>query len=205
MKASRLTLLLTLLVLVLAGCSQSMDDPGAPRSPLAPVFTTLEAPPLDSLEWESFTGTITPGTGGIMLQASTTWPRNCVFGINIPPDALDPGWGPIEITLQVPKRAMYQQHPELAGKLPMRFFPSGLHFLTPVSITATWMPWENFRQGYYESDYLDGADSSAVEVTYVPPIDRYRMTYAISHFSDWEVTRKGGGGSGQDPDDPHQE
>lgn len=203
MKASRFTVLLALLVL--AGCSPYAEEPGDPQSPLAPVFTTLQAPPLDSLEWESFKGVISPGAGGIMLQASTTWPRNCSFGINVPPDALDPAWDPIEITIQVPTRAMYQQYPELAGALPMRFFPSGLHFLAPVTITATWMPWEQFLPGYYESDYLDGNDSSSVEVIYLSHLDRYRMTYAISHFSDWEVTRRGGGGSGQGPYDPHQD
>ena len=187
MKPSRMTLMLALSVLLVAGCSQNSGDLTRNQAPVGPPTTLNDSPPLDELQYETVSGTLTPGSGGLMGMYSTTWPRNCWFGILVPPDALDEGYGPVEFTIQFPTWSSYQLHPEIAGTIPMRFEPSGLPFLADLTVFATWMPWEPLVPGEYEATEIGGTDSSAVEVQYLAGINRYRLTFQTGHFSDWEL------------------
>ncbi len=199
MKLTRMVATFLLLVLLIAGCSQLSDDPGRNPFPVVPPATLAGDPPLDDLEYETISGTLTPGTGGAMGIFSRTWPKNCWFGLIVPPDALDESYGPVAFTMQFPTYESYLEHPEIGGTIPMRFEPSGLPFLANITVYATWMPWEGTPPTALQAVEIDGSEINAVTVVPLPEIHRYRLTFQTNHFSDWEVNR-GPGEPEPDPD-----
>lgn len=190
MKRSRLIVMLSLLSLygmLFLGCGGEPNKAGQLTAP-RPIASRTDANEyLDSLnlDYEEFAGTLTPGVGGVLNATMTTWGKNCQFSLFVPATAVDPEGSPINFTMRIPTKASYLAHPEIASKIIVRFEPNGEHFSDSLTVQTTWMPWEGVPPDslYYWCIYGEGVPT----VTYLPNINRYRVTYKVNHFSDWEV------------------
>ena len=144
MNATRWMATLSLGTLLLAGCG---SDPGTRTngewlvlSPSGePVTTTVD---LDQLQYNSIEGQLAAGSGGVMVESVPDWGKNVTFGSAVPPEAMDPAWGDVSFVIEVPTTEMYLLYPDLYNVLVIRLSPDGMHFLAPLTVFATWMPWE---------------------------------------------------------------
>lgn len=176
---------LSLATVLVAGCSdESPNRTNEGWLILSPSGepVTLELS-LDELEYVEINGTLLPGQGGILSGYVNDWGKNCLFGLTVPPEATDPFWEPIEFSIRVPTQAEYQAHSELANLLLVRLDPDGTHFLAPLTLTTTWMPWEG--QPPTDLEFWNGSDWGVPTIT--PNAKRWRVTFSIDHFSDWRV------------------
>lgn len=147
---------------------------------------------LDDLDYEEISGSLMPGSGGIMSQNLTTWPKNCRFSLVVPPEAVPPTGPPIPFKVKVPTQASYLEYAaelENPDRLIIRLEPDGLQFLVPVTVKGTWMPWM-LGPGEAPDDpdplvFSNGSDSGVATVTQEGT--RYRVSFDVDHFSDWEV------------------
>lgn len=181
-----LALVLTFAVL-LVSCS---EDPGVPSAVIAPAGPGPQGSfsfDLDDLEYETISGTLQPGQSGGMYAYLTTWPRNCLVSLVVPAESM-PGGGPIDFSISVPTQESYLDPAyaaELEGVLIIRLAPDNTQFLGPIYVQATWMPWEGAPPATVW--YHNGTDWGIATVTYYPSINRYRVSFEVDHFSDWEV------------------
>ncbi|MCA9756894.1 MAG: hypothetical protein KDA27_13905 [Candidatus Eisenbacteria bacterium] len=185
MNATRWMATLSLATLLLAGCG---SDPGTRTngewlvlSPSGePVTTTVD---LDQLQYNSIEGQLAAGSGGMMVESVPDWGKNVTFGIAVPSEAMDPAWGDVSFVIEVPTKEMYLLYPDLYNVLVIRLSPDGMHFLAPLTVFATWMPWEGAPpEGLiFEND----GDSGVPIVT--QDGKRWRLRFEVDHFSDWRV------------------
>ena len=188
MNKTRFFAVLSLSALLFVGCGGNTSDPG-PSAPLTPaVGSPVALVNLDALDYEVLSGTLTPGSGGAMGQNLRTWRPygGCWFGLLVPPTSVDPEGDPINFTMRVPTKASYDAHPEIADRIIIRLDPDGMHFLGPITIDATWMPWlgaplDTLWFGTGQEDQLP------VVPVYNPTINRWQVSFQVTHFSDWEV------------------
>lgn len=158
------------------------DTPGPSRSP---GF-------LDDLDYLTISGTLQPGQSAIIFQAlPPDWPKNCTFGLIVPESSVP--YAPIDLSIQIPTREMYTDS-EWSGLLAHRLFfrlePDNTQFLGPVTVLGTWMPWENSvlaADPQPDVYAISDSDTVLVDVTFVPSENRYRLSFEVDHFSDWEV------------------
>lgn len=188
MNRTRFFALLSLSALLFMGCGGNSGDPG-PSAPLTPAV----GPPvalnlLDALDYEVLSGTLTPGSGGALGQNLRTWRPygGCWFDLLVPPTALNPEGDPINFTMRIPTRASYEAHPEIADRIIIRLGPDGMQFLTPITITATWMPWMGTPASTLFIDSGQGPLTPVVPV-YDSNTNRWHVEFKVTHFSDWEV------------------
>lgn len=177
-------------VVLFAGCGESPDKVSRLTSPSAPVVTVPRrqvrpAVSLDSLSYEVFSGTLSPGQSGVLSRSMHTWGSNCLFSLTVPATSMPDQGAPINFTMSIPTKSSYLAHPELDSLLIIRFAPDGQHFPGPITIQGTWMPWQGVPPA--QIWFYSGADSGLATVTYVPSINRYRIQFDVTHFSDWEV------------------
>lgn len=158
-----------------------------PLDTIDPLDLTQEF--LDTLEYEEFTGTIQPGVGGQLTVEMTTWVGGCLFGLQINPSSVPADWGPTTFSMRIPTYQSYVENPGLP--LIVRLEPSGLNFLEPIGVMATYMPWSGLdAEDMFEyfcllPEFAEYGEPTAVQV------DRYvRLYFYVNHFSDWGV---GGG------------
>jgi len=193
--------LLALIVLATFGCGDGTDtmapDPTEPagRAPVH-IYGLKPTPPsvLDDLDWEEFSGFVTPGTGSVLMGTLTTWPKNCDVALNIPPNALPAGSPPTEFSLAVPTRDSYDRYRDFNGgrglPLILRLEPSGIDFQVPVQVFATYMPWAEHNAD--APFYVHWTNSPVFEYRGMTEMDRDQNRTTVSfdapHFSDWEVT-----------------
>ena len=185
MNATRGIAALSLAALVFVGCSGDPDPQGGTGTVLAPSEGTPSTQDFDpeELEYEEFSGTLLGGQGGVMYEYSVTWGKNCLFALIVPPEATDPYWEPIEFTYRIPTKDSYTLHPELHDQLFIRLGPDGTHFLAPITVIATWMPWEGTPPDPLE--VWDGDEWREATVEQVGK--RWRVTFQADHFSDWRI------------------
>jgi hypothetical protein len=112
----------------------------------------------------------------------SSWMKFCYFGLLVPPGAVE---FPTDFTMSIPTQAMYDLHPEIAEEIIIRFAPAGTEFLEPITVHATWMPWEGDPPP--ELTFTDGETTGTTNPVYQPDIRRWRVTFQIDHFSDWRV------------------
>ena len=197
-RAYILLAMIGLLVLV-GGCQ---DDPtGFDESGNSPVISGDKSAPdptymalLNSLEYEEVSGSIAPGLGGFIMMEMQTWPGGCTFAVNVPPGALpgDDDNG-VPFSIRIPTYQSYLDHADYDnGKgLPViiRLEPSGLNFLTPLTVWGTYMPWAavDLSKPFVHRTVAPEYE----EFGHVPSVHRdkkwVRFDFVAPHFSDWEV------------------
>lgn len=183
--------LLALAAVHLVGCSRDSGPITRVASPrYLVVGGALPATVnLDELVYEELSGTLEPGVGGLMGRYLSTWPKNSWFSLIVPPDAIAENGAPVAFKLRVPNKDSYLAHPELDSTLVIRLEPEGVYFADTLTVQGTWMPWRPAPTGS-TLKYYSGADSGLARVEYIPSTNRYRVTFAVSHFSDWEIGPK---------------
>lgn len=209
MKQKHLILLMAMAALLLYGCSVDRSDLAGPAdgsdSPVAfnlgNEFDWLDF--LDGLEYDSIVGTVQPGQGVVMFADLPSWPRNCTFGLNVPPTALPEGGNPVDFTMRIPTYDAYRQNPEIMSRVLVRLGPDGETFQDSLTVYTTWMPWEPFPSEdpleyfyhiYGEGGEIGEGDIGTPTVTYFAGINRYQISFKVLHFSDWDIK--------PDPDPP---
>lgn len=173
----------------LAGCEADRANGPTPVGTETPGLerSTFD---LDDLDYEEITGTLLPGSGGVMSQNLTSWPKNCRFSLTVPAEAVPETGPPIPFSVKVPTQASYVEYAsELSDpdRLIIRLEPDGMQFTAPVTVGGTWMPWM-LGVGETLPDtlmYTSGPDSGLAVVTQFG--NRYRVSFEVDHFSDWEV------------------
>ncbi|HPF36934.1 MAG TPA: hypothetical protein P5571_15290 [Candidatus Krumholzibacteria bacterium] len=189
MKRSLVFFILLILALALFGCGRETDQTAPAVTSAAKYDLGDQQDILETLEYEVFTGTIQEGVGGWLTGTMTTWPKNCTFGVMVPPTAVPVGLGSTTFTMRIPTYQSYMDH--AADDLPLivRLEPSSINFQAPVSVMATYMPWTGmtaedvFEYWSVSPDYLNyGAPSSVTQVG-----NRVRIVFEVPHFSDWEL------------------
>lgn len=185
MKRTSLLALLLMFGVLLASCNDEPGETVAVVAPTAPEPQRVSGIDLDDLEYETLSGTLQGGQSGGMYAYLTSWPRNCLFSLVVPETSM-PGGGTINFTMSIPTQASYLD-PEFAEalheRLIIRLAPDHEQFAGPIYVQGTWMPWDGVPP-----DTLwvhDGPDSSMATITQVG--NRYRVSFAVDHFSDWEV------------------
>ncbi len=183
--------LLALAAVHLVGCGRDsgpVSRVASPRYLIAggAVPATLN---LDDLVYEEITGTLQPGIGGVMGRNLTSWPKNCYFGLIVPPEATSQMSENLDFKVRVPTKASYLAHPELDGTLVIRLEPEGYYFADTLSVIGTWMPWQPMPADHIVK-YYSGADSGLAQVDSIASTGRYRVTFRVPHFSDWEIGPK---------------
>ncbi len=203
MKRNTLTGLLILIALLALGCGQMGSENESPNGPIAPpvlltggtgdTYPEIRA----NMTYETFTGTLSPNTGGALMVYSQTWPGQCMFSILVPQEAMG-SESPTTFTLSFPDWDSYQARKNGDVLLPLilRLGPDG-HFNAPITIRATWMPgWdkpvcEDFLAGHYVEDGVGGfqweelSDECEVEI-FKMPRGKFEIQYQVDHFSDWD-------------------
>jgi hypothetical protein len=196
MNRTRLIATLSLCMFFLFGCGHDPSDQGKSANPLTPSTSSPVALDqdcdelLNSLEYETISGTLTPGFGGAMGMNLVTWGRNCWFGVVVPPEAMAPGGDPIEFTMRIPTKSSYLLHPEILNdEITVRLEPDGMHFLAPIRVYTTWMPWLPFSEGGGARGFCVGEEEADSTFTpeWLPDIKRWRQVFQVHHFSDWRV------------------
>jgi hypothetical protein len=142
---------------------------------------------LDSLDYETLSGTLAPNQGGVLSENLTSWPKNCRFTLTVPETSMSSETA-INFTMSIPTKASYDANSGLDDHLIIRLAPDGETFVGPITVEGTWMPWMGAPPDtlYYNS--LSGASESGMAmITYWPSINRYRVSFQVDHFSDWEV------------------
>jgi hypothetical protein len=189
MNRARFLLPLAFAGLIFAGCGQ---QPGRITSATGPEISKGDASPslnvdLNSLEYETFYGTLSPESGGALGTYLKTWGKNCWFSVVVPQGAMDPNDPPVNFSMSVPTKASYLAHSgtDLDSTIVIRLDPDGYPFRESIRIQATWMPWAPPPPD--SVNVWDGYASQRVPVQYVPSIDRYQIIFWVDHFSDWEV------------------
>ena len=187
----------------LYGC----DDGGyGPESAVRTAQKSYDPDPehyalIESLDYETFSGVMQPGMGGLMTAVAKTWPGTCYFGINVPPEALPSEQSSTTFSLSVPTYASYMAHAAENLPLILRLEPEGIRFQVPVTVLATWMPWDDRTPDEYfnvEPVYENGVlvDTIADEFG-TPSVTKikigWRVMFSVGHFSDWETNGGGGG------------
>jgi hypothetical protein len=176
---------LSLAALLFTGCGGDRSVPTDDGTLLAPPAGSPSTQDFDpeQLEYEEFSGVLMGGQGGVMFEYSVTWGKNCLFALIVPPEATDPYWGTIPFTFRIPTKDSYMLYPELHNQLFIRLGPDGTHFLAPITVVATWMPWEGTPPDPLE--FWNGGDYGTPTVE--PVGKRWRITFQVDHFSDWRV------------------
>lgn len=185
MNRTRLGAVLLVSGILFVGCD---GDPGRVASPTAPGGRSARpsSVDLDSLQYEVFSGTLYPGQSGAMYKNLKSWQApNCLFSLVVPASSMPDQGPPINFTMSIPTKASYDEDPTLFQRLIIRLAPDGEQFLGPITIQGTWMPWQGAPPNPLW--YYSGPDSGLATVTYLPSIQRYRVTFQVNHFSDWEV------------------
>ena len=183
MKRIRLLALLLITGILLVSCGQDPSGTSAVIGPPPPEPQRSPGFDLDDLEYETISGTLPAGQSGGMYAYLKTWPRDCVFSLVVPVESM-PGEGSIDFTMRIPTQASYLAHAEeLHHRLIIRLGPDGQSFLGPITVTGTWMPWQGAPPTplYYNN----GSEQGETTVTQVG--NRYRVSFQVFHFSDWEV------------------
>ena len=141
---------------------------------------------LDTLDYEEFSGTLVPGQGGALLATMATWPKNCIFSIIVPPEALpDDDSNPVLFSLRVPTYQSYMEHASDNLPLIIRLEPSNINFHVPVMVMGTYMPWDlPDAWEYWTIDPLQFFGDVEVITTRQ---GRKRVLFDAPHFSDWMV------------------
>lgn len=206
MKKNTLVSLVILLFITMAGCQHDGADLRSPAEQDSimstngmlvecPTWTATELEVLDSLEYETFSGSLAPGQGGWLSATMQTWPKNSNFTIMVPPGALpDDGSAPVEFSMRIPTRAAYEQYASENGgvELPLiiRLEPSGILFHENVVILGTYMPWRNDEIDtgcdavFWSTE--DGTPTNIGEAELWMQKNRWRVRFEAPHFSDWE-------------------
>ncbi len=195
MNRTRFIAALSLCLFLLVGCGRDPSGQGKSAGPLAPSASSPVALDedcyelLNSLEYETITGTLTPGSGGAMGMDLVTWGRNCWFGLVVPPEALAPDGDPIEFTMRIPTKGSYLLHPEILNdEITVRLEPDGMHFLAPITVYTTWMPWLPYAEGGNARGFCAGEEAdSTFAPQWLPDVKRWRQVFQVRHFSDWRV------------------
>ena len=185
------TLLLTGILFV--GCGRDPDGISRVTGPTVgrPGSASTLHIDLDELDYEVFSGTLYPGQDGFLSATSKTWGPNCVFSLVVPDSSMPAGSGPINFTMSIPKKTSHIAN-GLGPWMFIRLAPDQ-QFDGPITVTGTWMPWEGTPTGT-PPDTLwvydcGGTDSTMATITQVPGYSppRYRVSYQVNHFSDWET------------------
>jgi|GEM_PF-2423077 len=215
---TRLILLsLALLALLAAGCQNDPVGmtPDQTLTPTVPDKGTAELSPRDlwtdynaslEAEYEVFEGLYTPGTDAILGGILQSWPGTYAAGITIPAGALPDDYGPVTISISVPK---FKKHVPYEDQPPMVIIlePDGIQFIEPVEVMVYYPPWLDdpdgsplFKVFCMQPVYVNG-QLERVGYSDFQWLDRGTVTatpgplvFQVPHFSRWET--------GQDePDD----
>ena len=155
---------------------------------------------LASLEWEEFEGTLQPGTGGFIYAPSASWGAGASFSIQVPPGALPAGAGATDFSLRFPDKASYlnNEGENCENGLPviLEMEPSGMVFLEPVTVYATYMPWTDVTAQDVRDAWWSSTPDGPYELLWVRE-KKGVVTFAYKawHFSRWET-------GGPDPPQP---
>lgn len=185
MNIRRLCAALLVAGIPLVGCG---EHPGRIDRVTAPAWprTAGSFVSLDSLEYEVFSGTLMPGMGGALTGYARSWGPKCAFTLIVPASSMPDQGPPFPFTMSVPKKQSYDKYSvDLDSLLIVRLAPDGEAFIGPITIIATWMPWEGVPP-----DTLvvhSGSDTTLAITQYNPTLGRYQATFSVHHFSDWEA------------------
>lgn len=189
MNRKTLSAVLLLSGMLFVGCGR--DQEGISRITSPTVSRSGSVPRLDLLDdlnYEVFSGTLYPGESGIMSGTMTTWPKNCLFSLVVPASSMPPDGSPIHFTMSIPTKQSYLDHPELLHWMIIRLAPDGQQFQGPITVQGTWMPWQGVPPESLWVYSPGHTDSTLATTTYVSGLNpRYRVTYQVNHFSDWET------------------
>lgn len=194
MNRKALSTLLLLTGMVFVGCGGDPDGISRVTGPTVgrPGSASTLHIDLDELDYEVFSGTLYPGQDGLLNATMTTWGKNCVFSLVVPASSMPSGGAPINFTMSIPTKQSYIDHlAELDSMLIIRLAPDGQAFPGPITVSGTWMAWPGFNPQPPDTLWAydhGGTDSSLVTIVPVgstPP--RWRVTFQVYHFSDWET------------------
>jgi len=196
MKRIHAILVLAVLGLLLGGCGQDSDQT-SPQVPSAfsslriadKAFLDEHRDLLDQLDYEVFTGTLQSGMGGWLSGTMLTWDKGCTFGVMVPPGAVPDDLGSVQFTMRIPTKQSYQAYEELNLPLIIRLEPSGVNFLQPVTVVATYMPWSGMdAQDVFEYWCLNPSyQPFGTPFNIYQDKNRVRIMIQVPHFSDWEI------------------
>ncbi len=188
MNRTLLAIAITLVAALLGGCGGQTGSPAdvaAPPETPTGAYATTEID-FDELDYEVIEGTMEPGQPAVMGGYVTSWGRNCYFGLNVPDGAIQQQ---VDFSIMVPTRNSYLSFglgdPGIEDLLIVRLGPNGESFQVPITVCATWMPWRPLPSDLYYS--CGEGDEGTPEVTFLPDVKRYRITFQVDHFSDWRV------------------
>jgi hypothetical protein len=185
MNRTRMFTMFLLTIALTIGCGNQGGQQSA--SPSEPTVVSGDNKDYPGLTWETLSGTLAGGYSGAMGKYATTWDKNCWFGMIIPEGAIDPLSPPINFVMSWPTKSSYLAHPEISRRLILGCEPDGQHFQVPITIVATWMPWENSPPPPNPCPILSSdGDTAWADVTYNSTTRRYRLQFQVTHFSDWE-------------------
>lgn len=199
MKRFSLFLLLTISVVLVAGCGDESEPTAS--SPTVLAFApdksntvVINDEILASLEYEEFWGTIYPGMGGWLQTSMATWPGGSAFSIMVPPEALsgDPSES-VAFSMRIPTQQSYWDYYDENGIwLPLIILlePAGVNFAVPVTVMGTWMPWVPFQPSGFDAWTVNPDYEDYGPVRYLEFKKMWRVMYEAPHFSDWVVTDK---------------
>ncbi|HMB70525.1 MAG TPA: hypothetical protein VKU85_14515 [bacterium] len=187
MKRISLLALLAMFSSLLMSCG---EQPGEPITILVPTGPGAQLAPgldLDDLEYETISGTLADGQGGIMTGYMPNWGAKALFGLVVPQSSMPSGYD-VTFTMSVPTVEMYEDDvygPLLEDWLVIRLGPTPQNFLGPITVIGTWMPWDSNGPPVPLSYYYNGQEVGEVEVEQVGA--RWRLYFDVDHFSDWET------------------
>ena len=185
MKRAQLYVAPWILVLLLARCSSNSGDWSEAEIPVVPPTGPMALVEfhLDSLTYEEITGYLQPGEAGMMLEDLDLWPRYSSFGLIVPEGAVP---YPVDFTMRIPTQDSYEYWKEVIGdELIIRLSPANTHFLEPITVLGTWMPWRG--KPIQPLSYSSGSTTGPVDIIYDAVHRRYRVSFQVDHFSDWRV------------------
>ncbi len=214
MKPLSLFSLLVLTAMLAVGCSGENDIlDHSTGDPTAPVFDpraelTVEDL-LPELDYEEFHAVIDPEFSALFTWQLETWPGGCEISLDVSEDALPDGGDPVHYILRVPTRESYEEHLDFndGNGLPLiiRLEPDGIIFQVPVTLTCTWMPWQQTPDlwtpvgsfGWTYDDFNSDPQNDII-ITHLPK-GKTRVSFGVGHFSDWEVGGRLGPPKDNDP------
>lgn len=195
----QLVAILIIALIALAGCQQKPVGP-EPQGPAETAGKALQPDlehyeMLESMEYETITGTIDPGKGGVLSGTLKTWGGDYAYGVVVPAGALDSAGPSVEFSISVPT---YQSYMEFAHRNPpliLRLEPDGAQFHKPVTVLAPWLPWADRLPEQFWCVVPTYRDSKVVGVTYEdvgevdlePAPTGWRVSFDVNHFSEWET------------------
>jgi hypothetical protein len=180
------------ILFLLAGCENdigSVDSrdvrPAASASKMT-VQDHLDI--IGAIEFETFSGSITSEYGGWVQGSMATWPRGCTFTLMVPPGAVPGAPGErTEFSMSIPTYESYLAYADADLPLIIELEPSGVMFLKPITVLATYMPWADETV----DDITDYWSISPAFEMFGPPVvwqdrSRIRVMFEVPHFSVWE-------------------